>query len=271
MATLWSTAKATQQQHRLCLRSSAVGNHKVAMKRHEHIGSLVSKVQVNITHAIYRKTLQVSVPSTATLKQVREQVCRTTNADFNEVILVGVTKNANPRKNAQCRGCDENLMFYARNDDEMLGRCWQLLALGSNWWFRPKRHSDMQSELARADVTGVTGISTFELLKTRNAQPFLQGQAVREGQTIRIEASGWRDDERPNGRNSFTIDLLTDSGDVALHWGARLDVSRVIRNSQISGRWSVEELAGDWPHRQHYWAQIFFELSWIQQIGRRNN
>lgn len=48
----------------------------------------------------------------------------------------------------------------------------------------------------------------------------------------------------PKG-DSFHVNLITDSGDIALHFNPRFKEKKVVRNSQVNGEWMNEEREGD--------------------------
>mmetsp|Transcript_102500 Transcript_102500/g.187265 ORF Transcript_102500/g.187265 Transcript_102500/m.187265 type:complete len:1052 (+) Transcript_102500:127-3282(+) len=190
---------------------------------------------LRVTHAFWRTSVEVSVPRNASFKDVRRQLCKKTKStSIDEFLLVQ---------------SDGNMpgIWKPLSDDAQVNNRTHILTLGSNLAFRVRHSKDMESALAKAKVTGA---STEKLLKNGQARLFSQGHTVLDGETIRVEASGW-DNNRPATKyNSFTIDLMSESGDMLFHWGARFTQRKVVRNSALAGHWSVEESSGDWPHRQ---------------------
>ena len=65
----------------------------------------------------------------------------------------------------------------------------------------------------------------------------------------------------PEKADSFAINLITSSGDIALHFNPRFKDKKVVRNSKQGGEWQNEEREGGFPFKK----DIAFDLLFVNE------
>jgi len=198
--------------------------------------------RVRVIHAVYGRSIEVSVPANATLLDVRKTVLKKTKvvaSRLEEILLVERVGRT----------------FVQLSDDEALNGHKELLALGCNKAFILPVDSCCSN---LSNLLEPSAADTDKLREWGQAEDFTKGYEVRVGDTIRVQADGWSGSasEPTYSNNTFYINLVSDRDDVVLHWGARQDHNQVVRNSRIDGGWGrngkgfrpPEETVGAWPH-----------------------
>lgn len=188
---------------------------------------------VHVTHATCNQSVEVSVPCSSRLSDVRRRLLSGVGATkfHDDLVFVEKAESSN--------GTDEvPEEFVQLIDEEPLGARRELLTLGG-----------ISSLKGLAELQFDTPyIATSELMRTGHARVFPQGHSVRTGESIRVNANGW-DAANPATRfNSFFIDLMSADGDIVFHWGARFLDKCIVRNSQTKGAWHKEDIVLGWPH-----------------------
>lgn len=197
--------------------------------------------KVRVTHAVYGRSIEVSVPANATMLDVRKTILektKTAESRLEEILLVEKVGRT----------------FAQLPNTEALNGHTELLALGCNKAFS----LDVDSSCSKLANSEPYSVETDDIRGCGQVVDLTKGHKVCLGDTIRVQADGWCGDVDDSifCNNTFYINLVSDRGEVALHWGARKAQNRVVRNSWIDGSWGKngagfcppEESIGAWPH-----------------------